>query len=262
MRQEKKYHFIYKTTNNLNGRYYYGMHSTDDLTDGYFGSGTYLRRAIKKYGKENFKVEILEFCKNRKNLKLLESKIVTLQEIANVECMNLRVGGSGPLKNYGYTMSSEIRIKISKNNARYWTGKHRSDTTKQKISDGNIGKKLNDETKKKISKSLKGKYIGNKASMYGKIGELNPFFGKTHTHTSIEKIKKARSKQIFSEETKNKISNRLKKIILQFTLDGEFVAEYPSRNDAAKSIGINPTNISNHINDKKKSAGGYFWKYK
>lgn len=35
----KKYHFLYKTTNLLNSKVYYGMHSTNDLNDGYLGSG-------------------------------------------------------------------------------------------------------------------------------------------------------------------------------------------------------------------------------
>ena len=47
-RKEKKYHFIYKTTNLLSGKYYIGMHSTDNLDDGYLGSGYRLRLAIKK----------------------------------------------------------------------------------------------------------------------------------------------------------------------------------------------------------------------
>ena len=49
-----KYHFLYKTTNLINNKYYYGMHSTYKLDDGYLGSGKRLRYSIRKYGKENF----------------------------------------------------------------------------------------------------------------------------------------------------------------------------------------------------------------
>jgi hypothetical protein len=86
----KKYHFIYKTTNLLSGRYYIGMHSTDDLNDGYLGSGTYLRRSINKHGKENHSIEILEFLNSREELAAREREIVSLQEIAKKECMNLK----------------------------------------------------------------------------------------------------------------------------------------------------------------------------
>jgi hypothetical protein len=91
----KKYHFIYKTTNLLSGRYYIGMHSTDDLNDGYLGSGTYLKRSINKHGKENHSIEILEFLNSREELAAREREIVSLQEIAKKECMNLKVGGEG-----------------------------------------------------------------------------------------------------------------------------------------------------------------------
>ena len=48
----------------LNDKYYVGMHSTSNLKDGYLGSGKSLRYAIRKYGEENFKIEIIEWCKN------------------------------------------------------------------------------------------------------------------------------------------------------------------------------------------------------
>lgn len=94
-RKEKVYHFIYKTTNVLTGRYYYGMHSTDNLNDGYLGSGRRLRYSINKYGKDAHTREIVEFCDDRSSLKKRETELVNLNEIAKENCINLRVGGEG-----------------------------------------------------------------------------------------------------------------------------------------------------------------------
>ena len=59
------YHFIYKTTNTENGKFYYGIHSTENLNDGYLGSGLLIRTAISKYGKDNFTREIISFHDTR-----------------------------------------------------------------------------------------------------------------------------------------------------------------------------------------------------
>ena len=92
---KKKYHFLYKTTNLVDGRYYVGMHSTDDLDDGYIGSGKFLKRSIRKYGVENHKFEILKFFNSRSELAAEERKLVTMQGVLNRDCMNAKVGGEG-----------------------------------------------------------------------------------------------------------------------------------------------------------------------
>ena len=46
--------YFYKITNKINRKYYFGVHSTEDINDGYMGSGTVLAKAYKKYGIQNF----------------------------------------------------------------------------------------------------------------------------------------------------------------------------------------------------------------
>ena len=85
-----KYYYIYKTTNLINGKYYYGMHSTDNLNDGYMGSGTHLKRSFEKYGKENFNTEILEFLSNKQELLKREKEIINEEVLNDSKSMNLQ----------------------------------------------------------------------------------------------------------------------------------------------------------------------------
>ena len=63
--KEKSFNFTYITTNLINGKQYIGDHSTDNMnyyrTKNYLGSDSYFSLAKKKYGKKNFKRDILEF---------------------------------------------------------------------------------------------------------------------------------------------------------------------------------------------------------
>lgn len=88
-----KYNYFYKITNIINGHFYYGVHSTDNLDDGYMGSGTRLKKAIEKYGAENFKKEIIKQCKSRNEAYELESVFVTEALIKDDNCYNIILGG-------------------------------------------------------------------------------------------------------------------------------------------------------------------------
>jgi hypothetical protein len=52
------------------------------------------------------------------------------------------------------------------------------------------------------------------------------------------------------------------KAILQFDLWGNFIAEYESMSDASESTGVSMPCISRCCNNKRKTSGGYIWKYK
>ena len=88
-----KYHFVYKTTNKINGRFYYGVHNTDDLNDGYLGSGVALKNAIKKYGIDNFEREIVKFFDTMDEAFEYEQEIVNEEMIRNNQCYNMQIGG-------------------------------------------------------------------------------------------------------------------------------------------------------------------------
>jgi len=180
-RKAKKYHFIYKTTNTLTGRYYIGMHSTDNLEDGYLGSGKRLRYSIRKYGNESHQREILEFVDTREELKAREKEIVSLDEIAKEDCMNLVIGGEG----FGVDdRQKEMSLKASKflqdkllNDSEFkeeWRKKV-AEGLKRAYAEGNIthlgydwtGRKHSEDSKKKMSQSRKGKLTGKQNPSYG-----------------------------------------------------------------------------------------------
>jgi len=182
-RKEKQYHFIYKTTNLLNGKYYYGMHSTDKLNDGYLGSGKRLRYSINKHGKENHKLEHLEFLPDRKSLINREKEVINLNEIAKEKCMNLMVGGKGGFiseeqqkyrsscagKAYGIKLRTNpvfnkmISIKRSKIVKLCWE----NGMFKNRNHVGFREKKHTEETKKLMSIVKIGMGVGEKNSQYG-----------------------------------------------------------------------------------------------
>lgn len=180
-RKEKKYHFIYKTTNVLSGKYYIGMHSTDNLEDGYLGSGTRLRYSINKHGKENFIREILEYCESREELKNREIEVVNLDEIVKIECMNLKVGGYGGFSSEEHMLNfiengKKTRIQLLILNNEIIKENHRKSSSERMINNhknGNIkygysfkNKKHSDESKLLISESAK-KRVGELSSQLG-----------------------------------------------------------------------------------------------
>ena len=89
----KKY-LIYKTINLINGKFYIGAHETKNINDSYLGSGKALKRAIVKYGKNNFKKEIIKECSSREQM-YLDEQILLQSFIGDKNCYNLKHGGVG-----------------------------------------------------------------------------------------------------------------------------------------------------------------------
>lgn len=151
-RQQKKYHFIYKTTNLITNRYYIGMHSTDDLSDGYLGSGRRLKSSIKKYGIDNHKFEIIEFHPNRDSLTIKEKQIVSDRLLTDPLCLNLAPGGQGGNLHKWTDLSKQLLSESLKKRPNTWG---------HKVSAANKGKRQSDEIIKKAALSRTGDRNGS-----------------------------------------------------------------------------------------------------
>lgn len=183
---------IYKTTNLVNLKIYVGKDSKNDPN--YFGSGLYLERAIKKYGKKNFKKEILERCLTLEQLNDREKYWIKILNSNNRKVgYNLTDGGDGGDTTKQHPKRKELHAKFMVGGRRFWKspeGKrlhakllkkrwadpkfrnqmvdlmsNRKITWKDKISDGlkeywkTASRSVSEETKKKLSEASKGREL-------------------------------------------------------------------------------------------------------
>jgi len=87
------YYIIYKITNIHNNKFYIGSHQTLNQNDGYFGSGIYIRRALKKYGIDSFKKEILFYLDSKEEMLAKETEV--LQQYKTDRTYNLKFCAMG-----------------------------------------------------------------------------------------------------------------------------------------------------------------------
>lgn len=153
---------VYETRCLVSGKIYVGVHRQDeDGFDGYLGSGTALKRAIKKHGVENFVRRTLEEFSVEAEAYAREAEIVTEEFCKRRDTYNVKPGGIGGWPdNTGRKTSPETREKIRAAKI----GVPRSEEFRAKmreVSRGNkncIGRVVSPETRAKISKAG----LGNK----------------------------------------------------------------------------------------------------
>lgn len=89
------YYYVYQITNLINNKIYVGRHKSPKhpAINGYYGSGKLIIVAIKKYGKENFTKEVLQFCSSLEESCIKEAEIVTEDFVKRKDTYNLKEGG-------------------------------------------------------------------------------------------------------------------------------------------------------------------------
>jgi len=187
-----KQYNIYKTTNLVNGKFYWGVHDSIDENDGYSGSGTVLRKAIKKYGKENFRRETKLLYDTAKEAYEDEGFIVNKAMVENPMSYNSHLGGKGgslpgcdhPM--FGRHHSEESKQKSSLSNSITCSdgrrkGKNNPMFGRVGENNPNFGRYVSEETRKKLSIAKIGiNHKGEKNPMYGRKGKDNPNYGKKY----------------------------------------------------------------------------------
>jgi hypothetical protein len=89
------FYILYQVTNKINNKFYIGIHKTNNIQDDYYGSGHKIKAAIEKYGKENFKKEILQVFTNGAEAFKREKELVTDALVKDNSCYNIKEGGHG-----------------------------------------------------------------------------------------------------------------------------------------------------------------------
>lgn len=243
-------YYTYKITltkGRLTNHYYLGMHKTDNINDGYKGSGKILLNYYQKYPNDYIK-EIISYYDDFDSL--CEAERILIGDLYNTDplCINIKPGGNGgsykginkgikrseeqkrnlsdKLKekyksgeisawNKGIPMSEDAKKKLSNSNKGRISprkGCTLSDEIKEKISKALIGSHLSEETKRKMSESIKGR-IWNKGFHLSdetkkKISESNK--GRTFSEETRKKISESNKNKQVSEETKRKLSESAK----------------------------------------------------
>ncbi len=209
----EKYGYIYLITNIINGKVYVGLH-VGNYDKYYYGSGKIIKKALKKYGKENFTREILIWCNDKISLDYCENFWINVFDSKKHTIgYNIMSGGKS-----GGKHSDESKQKMREST----TGMKHTDEAKRKISESKIGiprseecirkriekikgVKHSEEHNKKISESLKGNTFakGSKSRT-----------GQKHTEKSKEKMRASRIGntnrvgKLHSEESKKKIGEK------------------------------------------------------
>ena len=138
------------------------------------------------------------------------------------------------------------------------------------ISDGGEGAgTVSEYTKEKLRQ-----YKGEKSSMFGKHPSKETIEKRISTRRALGhyskdtswlapyRLRKGKESPMYGRKPSENTLLAHRKVILQFSLDGEFIREFNSIKEASEEISISKSAIVHCLKGKTKKAGGYKWKYK
>lgn len=164
---------VYLITNNINGKRYVGITSRnylerykEHINEAINGSKTILHNAIRKYGKDNFNIIILESNISYEEASDKEQYYISKYNTYYTSGIgyNMTIGGNGTV---GYHFTEADKSKISES----LKGHKFPESRNLKIKEAMTGREYKPEWREALSKSRLGRFKG----------EENPFYGKKHS---------------------------------------------------------------------------------
>lgn len=228
--------------------------------------------SLKKHGWDKHKFEIIHECQ-REELNKLEVYYISLFKSFNSEFgLNLQSGGDVKLQseetkrkislaNKGRVISIESRKKLSEAHK----GKILSKEVRANMSKAqNLRAPASEDTKRKVREGIRRTYADGTRNLMVS-GDKNPFFGKKHSEETKKILSENAKKRMLTDDHLQKISKIAhelqKKKVLQFNLDGTFVAKYESIVSASYALGIDGSWICKVCRGKLKYAKGFLFSY-
>jgi group I intron endonuclease len=212
---KESYMYLYLMTNTVNGKQYVGI-TTRTLEVRFHehcfvalrGRKTLIAAAIRKYGSDAFRIELLAEALDYTTLQQMERAAIAQQGTFRPHGYNLTLGGEGTL---GRLLSEEARLRIALANK----GRVRSDAHKAAVSRAQRGRVVSEETREKMGAWQHGEHN----NMYGKhvseehkqhLREVHTgkqyALGRTHSAEAREKMSRAHTGQTHTPEAREKIA--------------------------------------------------------
>lgn len=201
---------VYLVTNLINGKHYVGITSRGaqerfkgHLWEAYSGSKTIFHNALRKYGIENFKLEVIESNIPQELAEERERYYIKAYDsyYPSKKGYNMTEGGNGTV---GYVFTDEAKAKMSKAHKGHKFSKERNEHLREVMT----GREYKQEWKDALSQSRLGRFTG----------QDNPFYGKHHSEAT---------KQIVREKNSGDK-------VLQLDLEGNIINEFFNLMDAGR----------------------------
>ena len=162
------YGFVYITTNLINGKKYIGQRMFRKRWKNYLGSGTIFKRAINKYGKENFSREIIAIAYSKDELNLMEIEFINNHDaIDSLDYYNLSFGGDAFNSGLHFSDEHKKKMSLAQMGNKNCLGNKHTEESKKKMSESAL--KMSDEHKENLSLAQKGKHLSKEIKL--KISE-------------------------------------------------------------------------------------------